>query len=76
MAGIYSNGGNRWNICGFNFTKRDMLSSVYKISMIPARRDGILTEIPLVLQMLKSVYMILSLILPRPDLGNRCRDPA
>jgi hypothetical protein len=29
MAAIYSNGGNRWNILGFN------LSSVYKISMIP-----------------------------------------
>jgi hypothetical protein len=34
MAAIYSNEGNRWNILGFNFTKRDALSSVYKISMI------------------------------------------
>ena len=34
MAAIHSNGGNRWNILGFNFTKRDALSSVYKISMI------------------------------------------
>jgi hypothetical protein len=34
MAAIYSNGGNRWNILDFNFTKRDALSSVYKISMI------------------------------------------
>ena len=34
MGAIYSNGGNRWNILGFNFTKRDALSSVYKISMI------------------------------------------
>jgi hypothetical protein len=33
MSAIYSNGGNRWNILGFNFTKRDVLSSVYKISM-------------------------------------------
>jgi hypothetical protein len=33
MAAIYSNGGNRWNILAFNFTKRDALSSVYKISM-------------------------------------------
>ena len=33
MAAIYSNGGNRWNILGFNFTQRDALSSVYKISM-------------------------------------------
>ena len=36
MAAIYSNGSNRWNILGFNFTKRDALSSVYKISMIPS----------------------------------------
>jgi hypothetical protein len=34
MAAIYSNGGNRWNILGFNFTKRDALSSLYKISRI------------------------------------------
>jgi hypothetical protein len=34
MAVIYSNGGDRWNILGFNFTKRDALSSVYKISMV------------------------------------------
>jgi hypothetical protein len=33
MAAIYSNGSNSWNILGFNFTKRDALSSVYKISM-------------------------------------------
>ena len=33
MAAIYSNGGNRWNILGFNFTKRDALPNVYKISM-------------------------------------------
>ncbi len=31
MAAIYSNGGNHWNVIGFNFTKRDALSSVYKI---------------------------------------------
>jgi hypothetical protein len=34
MAAIYSNGGNCWNILDFNFTKRDALSSVCKISMI------------------------------------------
>jgi hypothetical protein len=34
MAAIYSNGGNRWNILGFNFTKGDALSSVYKISIV------------------------------------------
>jgi hypothetical protein len=33
MAAIYSDGGYRWNILDFNFTKRDALSSVYKISM-------------------------------------------
>ena len=37
MAAIYSNGGNRRNILGFNFTKRDALSSVYKISMDHSR---------------------------------------
>ena len=40
MAAIYSNGGNRWNILGFNFTKRDALSSVYKISMFAIRNDA------------------------------------
>ena len=34
MAAIYSNGGNRWYFLGFNFTKRDALSSIYKISMV------------------------------------------
>jgi hypothetical protein len=38
MAAIYSNGGNRWTILGFNFTKRDALSSVYKISMTCIRQ--------------------------------------
>jgi hypothetical protein len=42
MAAIYSNGGNRWNILGFNFTKRDALSSVYKISMIGPRGDRLI----------------------------------
>ena len=40
MAAIYSNGGNRWNILGFNFAKRDALSSVYKISMISTRHSA------------------------------------
>jgi hypothetical protein len=31
--------GNRWNILGFNFTKRDALSSVYKISMGASQWD-------------------------------------
>ena len=39
MAAIYSNGGNHWNIHGFNFTKRDALSSVYKISMAVLHRQ-------------------------------------
>jgi hypothetical protein len=34
MTAIYSNGGNRWNILGFNFTKRDALSGVYKKYMM------------------------------------------
>ena len=42
MAAIYSNGGNRWNILGFNFTKRDALSSVYKISMIKTSAGAII----------------------------------
>ena len=50
-----------------------VLGPVY---VIPARRDGMLTEIPLIIQILKSVYMIPPLIPPRRDLDNRCRDPA
>ena len=33
MTAIYSNGVNRWNVLGFSCTKRDALSSLYKISM-------------------------------------------
>ena len=44
MAAIYSNGGNRWNILGFNFTKRDALSSVYKISMVFSGCSGFLPQ--------------------------------
>ena len=29
MAAIYSNGGNRWNILGFNFTMKEMRYLVY-----------------------------------------------
>jgi hypothetical protein len=47
MAAIYSNGGNPWNILGFNFTKRDALSSVYKISMVGQH--------PLVVRLMKGV---------------------
>jgi hypothetical protein len=39
MAAIYSNGGNRWNILVFNFTKRDALSSLYKIYMILTKKN-------------------------------------
>jgi hypothetical protein len=46
MAAIYSNGGNRWNILGFNLTKRDALSSVYKISMIHPRINYAKYNIP------------------------------
>ena len=38
--------------------------------MIPARRDGMLTKIPLIIQILMSVYMIQPLIPPRRDRGN------
>jgi hypothetical protein len=41
MAAIYSNGGNRWNILGFNFTKRDALSSLYKIPMVVPQRKNL-----------------------------------
>ena len=37
--------------------------------MIPARREGMLTDIPLIIQIIKSVYMIPSLIPPRRDPG-------
>jgi hypothetical protein len=30
---LFNHLNNRWNILGFNFNKRDALSSVYKISM-------------------------------------------
>ena len=37
--------------------------------MIPARRDGMLTEIPLVIQILMNVYMLPLMIPPRRDPG-------
>jgi hypothetical protein len=40
MAAIYSNGGNRWNILGFNFTKRDAPSSLYKMVHTKAMQEG------------------------------------
>jgi hypothetical protein len=46
MAAIYSNGGNNWNILGFSLTKRDALSSVYKISMVGVHRIVIFTIWP------------------------------
>ena len=44
MAAIYSNGGNRWNILGFNFTERDALSSVCKISMVSPHQKMLTNE--------------------------------
>jgi hypothetical protein len=44
MAAIYSNGGNRWNILGFNFNKRDALSTVYKISMGGGHCVGVVVD--------------------------------
>jgi hypothetical protein len=55
MAAIYSNGGNRWNIVGFNFTKRDALSSLYKISMVRNVRLGIYAKI-YVLRMFRALH--------------------
>jgi hypothetical protein len=52
MAAIYSNGSNRWNILGFNFTKRDALSSVYKISMFTMQLEMYLAVLWLVLCLL------------------------
>ena len=46
MAAICSNGGNCWNILGFNFTKRDALSSLYKISMIKSQYSNSLHSLP------------------------------
>jgi hypothetical protein len=39
MAAIHSNGGNCWHMLGFNSTKRDALSSVFKISMLQTLFD-------------------------------------
>lgn len=44
--------------------------------MIPSRRDGMTTEIALVIQTLLSVHMIALLILRRRDPGITCRDLA
>jgi hypothetical protein len=44
MAAIYSNGGNGWNILGFNFTKRDALSSVYTRKYMHAETLALLTK--------------------------------
>jgi hypothetical protein len=61
MAAIYSNGGNRWNILAFNFTKRDALSSVYKISMITLHYNRYSREM-----IAKSISHIIYLCNPRP----------
>ena len=44
--------------------------------MIPSRRDGMTTEIALVIQTLLSVHMIALLISGRRDPGITCRDLA
>jgi hypothetical protein len=56
MAAIYSNGCNRWNILGFNFTKRDGLSSVYKISMVGVR--SIYMDFLFILKVCLKVYSL------------------
>jgi hypothetical protein len=57
MAAIYSNGGNRWNILGFNFTKRDALSSLYKISMVAIGTLGMLGGIIIVVIVVDTLYL-------------------
>ena len=44
------------------------------VYMIPARQDGMPTEIPLIIQTLMSVYMMQLLISPNWDPGMRWRD--
>jgi hypothetical protein len=62
MAAIYSNGGNRWNILGFNyFSKRDELSSLYKISM--ELRDNAAIRIFMFLS-IKTIYFENMLVKP------------
>jgi hypothetical protein len=34
MAAIYSNGGNRWNILGFNFTMRYLVYTAISIKVV------------------------------------------
>ena len=68
MAAIYSNGGNRWNILGFNFTKRDALSSVYKISMFlscrkPRGSEGASPEYFLIISSSKTPLFASALIM-------------
>jgi hypothetical protein len=62
MTAIYSNGGNRWNILGFNFTERDALSSLYKISMAkPPETPTPASSTSLVLLCFR-VYLIYSIL--------------
>ena len=58
MAAIYSNGGNRWNILGFNFTKRDALSSVYKISMVSTSIANIICIAQITFKFVNNALMI------------------
>jgi hypothetical protein len=61
MAAIYTNGGNRWNILGFNFTKRDALSSLYKISMF--RTDKAISSINILALTLQLTFLSASRVL-------------
>ena len=57
----YTNGGNRWNILGFNFTKRDALSSLYKISMF--RTDKAISSINILALTLQLTFLSASRVL-------------
>ena len=62
MAAIYSNGGNRWNILSFSFTKRDALSSVDKIYMVTSLSEAfLLLLLPTLVQIIQLALYHLSI---------------
>jgi hypothetical protein len=64
MAAIYSNGGNRWKILGFNFTKKDALSSVYKISMVSTPSPANASTPSQIRTGENHILLVLSILLP------------
>ena len=59
MAAIYSNGGNRWNILGFNFTKRDALSSKWCKPENERKSHSKMTMTPVTLSILRRIVACL-----------------